>query len=83
MRTGLDEAQVLNRLLVLAGEEGLEGAPSALSTWLRQGEVGRDRKSLWPGFLLPGVIVGFFGYAIGTYLGFSVAYLLQGTRMGL
>ena len=31
----------------------------------------------WPALLLPGVIVGLFGYAIGTYLGLGVAYLMR------
>jgi len=37
----------------------------------------------WPGFVLPGIIVGLVGYAVGNYLGFGVAYLVRGLEIGL
>jgi len=35
------------------------------------------------GLVLPGIIVGLLGYAVGNYLGFGMAYLLQGLGVGL
>jgi len=58
----------------VASQAAVGGPSSALA-------VAVSRK--WPGFILPGVIVGLFGYAVGTYLGFSVAYLLQGIGVGI
>jgi uncharacterized membrane protein len=37
----------------------------------------------WPGLVLPGIIMGLLGYAVGTYLGFGVAYLVRGLAIGL
>jgi uncharacterized membrane protein len=37
----------------------------------------------WPGFILPGIIVGLVGYAVGNYLGFGVAYVVRGLGVGL
>lgn len=31
----------------------------------------------WRDLVTPGIIVGIFGYAVGNYLGFACAYLLQ------
>lgn len=32
----------------------------------------------WKTLIIPGIIVGIFGYALGNYLGFACAYLLRG-----
>jgi len=32
----------------------------------------------WQTLIIPGIIIGIFGYALGNYLGFACAYLLQG-----
>lgn len=37
----------------------------------------------WSGLVLPGIIVGLLGYALGNYLGLGVAYLLRGIGVGL
>lgn len=37
----------------------------------------------WPGLVLPGIVVGLVGYALGTYLGFGVWYLVRGLGIGL
>ena len=37
----------------------------------------------WRGLVLPGIIVGLLGYAIGNYVGFGVAYLIRGLGVGL
>jgi len=60
--------------LSVASQAAVGGPSSALAV-----AVSRE----WPGFILPGVIVGLLGYAVGTYLGFSVAYLIQGMGVGL
>ncbi|NIP82031.1 MAG: DUF819 family protein, partial [Gemmatimonadetes bacterium] len=36
--------------------------------------VGRD----WKALVLPGVVVGLLGYAVGNYLGLGVAYWVRG-----
>jgi uncharacterized membrane protein len=60
--------------LAVASQAAVGGPSSALAVAVSRG---------WPGFILPGVIVGLLGYAVGTYMGFSVAYLLQGMGVGL
>lgn len=60
--------------LSVASQAAVGGPSSALAV-----AVSRE----WPGFILPGVIVGLLGYAVGTYLGFGVAYLLQGMGVGV
>ncbi len=60
--------------LSVASQAAIGGPSSALAV-----AVSRE----WPGFILPGVIVGLMGYAVGTYLGFGVAYLVQGLGVGL
>ena len=37
----------------------------------------------WNGLVLPGIIVGLLGYALGNYLGLGIAYLLRGAGVGL
>ena len=37
----------------------------------------------WPGFVLPGIIVGLVGYAVGNYLGIGVADLVRVFGIGL
>lgn len=60
--------------LAVASQAAVGGPSSALA-------VAVSRK--WPGFILPGIIVGLFGYAVGNYLGFGVAYLVRGLGIGL
>ena len=37
----------------------------------------------WPGLVLPGIIVGLLGYAVGNYLGIEVANLVRAFGIGL
>lgn len=37
----------------------------------------------WKGLVLPGIIVGLLGYAMGNYLGFAVGYAVRGLGIGL
>jgi uncharacterized membrane protein len=37
----------------------------------------------WERLVLPGILVGLLGYALGNYLGFGVAYALRGFGLGL
>lgn len=60
--------------LSVASQAAVGGPSSALA-------VAVSRK--WPGFILPGIIVGLVGYAVGNYLGFGVAYLVRGLGIGL
>jgi len=60
--------------LSVASQAGVGGPSSALAV-----AVARE----WPGLVLPGIIVGLLGYAVGTYLGFGVAYLVRGLALGL
>jgi uncharacterized membrane protein len=59
--------------LAVASQAAVGGPSSALAV-----AVSRE----WRGLVLPGIIVGLLGYAIGTYLGFGVAYLLRATGAG-
>ncbi|MEZ5291741.1 MAG: DUF819 family protein [Vicinamibacterales bacterium] len=36
----------------------------------------------WPGLVLPGIVMGLVGYAMGTYLGFGVAYVVRSFTLG-
>jgi uncharacterized membrane protein len=58
----------------VASQAAVGGPSSALAV-----AVSRE----WKGLVLPGIIVGLLGYALGTYLGFGVAYLLRGMGVGL
>jgi uncharacterized membrane protein len=60
--------------LAVASQAAVGGPSSALAV-----AVSRE----WRGLVLPGIIVGLLGYAIGTYLGFGVAFLLRGIGGGL
>ncbi len=60
--------------LSVASQAAVGGPGSALAV-----AVSRE----WKGLVLPGIIVGLLGYAVGNYLGFSVAYLLRGFGVGL
>lgn len=76
-------------LLVYGGGRLLRMDPGTLSV-ASQAAVGGPSSALavavsrkWPGFILPGIIVGLLGYAVGNYLGFGVAYLVRGLGIGL
>jgi uncharacterized membrane protein len=60
--------------LSVASQAAVGGPSSALAV-----AVSRE----WPGLILPGIIVGLMGYAVGNYLGFGVAYLVRGLGIGL
>jgi uncharacterized membrane protein len=60
--------------LSVASQAAVGGPSTALAV-----AVGRD----WPGLVLPGIIIGLVGYAVGNYLGFGVAYLVHGFGIGL
>lgn len=60
--------------LSVASQASVGGPSTALAV-----AVARE----WPGLILPGIIVGLLGYAVGTYLGFGVAYLVRGLTIGL
>lgn len=56
-------------LLAVASQSNVGGPSSALAV-----AVARE----WPGLVVPGVILGLLGYAIGNYAGFAVAWLVRG-----
>ncbi len=60
--------------LSVASQAAVGGPSSALA-------VAAARE--WPGLILPGVIVGLLGYAVGNYLGFGVAWAVQAMGIGL
>ncbi len=60
--------------LSVASQAAVGGPSSALAV-----AVSRE----WKGLILPGIIVGLLGYAVGNYLGLGVAYLLRGAGVGL
>jgi uncharacterized membrane protein len=60
--------------LSVASQASVGGPSSALAV-----AVARE----WPGLVLPGIVVGLLGYALGSYLGFGVFYLVQGLGIGL
>ncbi|HSG07386.1 MAG TPA: DUF819 family protein [Longimicrobiales bacterium] len=60
--------------LSVASQASVGGPPSALAV-----AVARE----WPGLVLPGIIMGLLGYAVGTYLGVGVANLVRGLAIGL
>jgi len=60
--------------LAVASQAAVGGPSSALAV-----AVSRE----WRGLVLPGIIVGLLGYALGTYLGLGVAFLLRGIGVGL
>ena len=60
--------------LSVASQAAVGGPSTAMAV-----AVGRE----WPGLVLPGIIVGLVGYALGTYLGFGVANIVHGLGIGL
>lgn len=60
--------------LSVASQASVGGPPSALAV-----AVARE----WPGLVLPGIIMGLLGYAVGTYMGVGVANLVRGLAIGL
>lgn len=60
--------------LSVASQASVGGPASALAV-----AVARE----WPGLVLPGIIMGLLGYAVGSYLGITVAYLVRGVLGGL
>ena len=67
--------------LVVVGVHGLVVSQAAVGGPSSALAVAVSRE--WKGLVLPGIIVGLLGYAIGTYLGFGVAFLLRGLGVGL
>lgn len=53
----------------VASQAAVGGPSSALAL-----AVARD----WPALVLPGVVVGLLGYAVGNYLGLAVAFIVRG-----
>jgi uncharacterized membrane protein len=60
--------------LAVASQAAVGGPSSALAV-----AVSRE----WRGLVLPGIIIGLLGYAVGNYLGLGVAYALRGLGVGL
>jgi uncharacterized membrane protein len=60
--------------LSVASQAAVGGPSSALAVAVSRG---------WKGLVLPGILVGLLGYALGNYLGFAVAYLVRGLGVGL
>lgn len=60
--------------LAVASQAAIGGPSSALAV-----AVGRD----WQPLILPGIVVGLMGYALGNYVGIGVAYLVQALSIGL
>jgi len=59
--------------LAVASQAAIGGPSSALAV-----AVSKE----WNRLVLPGIIVGLLGYALGNYLGFGVAYFLRGIGVG-
>jgi uncharacterized membrane protein len=60
--------------LSVASQAAVGGPSSALAVAVSRG---------WKGLVLPGILVGLLGYAVGNYLGFGLAYLVRGLGIGL
>ena len=60
--------------LAVASQAAIGGPSSALAV-----AVGRG----WQPLILPGIVVGLAGYALGNYAGIAVAYLVQALSIGL
>ncbi len=60
--------------LSVASQAAVGGPSTALAV-----AVSRE----WPGLVLPGIIVGLLGYAVGNYLGIGVADLVRAFGIGL
>ena len=60
--------------LSVASQAAVGGPSTALAV-----AVSRE----WKGLVLPGIIVGLLGYALGNYLGFAVGWAVRGLGIGL
>lgn len=60
--------------LSVASQAAVGGPSSALAV-----AVSRQ----WRGLVLPGILIGLMGYAVGNYLGFALGYLVRGAGIGL
>ena len=60
--------------LSVASQAAVGGPSSALAVAVSRG---------WKGLVLPGILVGLLGYALGNYLGFGLGYLVRGLGVGL
>ena len=60
--------------LSVASQAAVGGPSSALAVAVSRG---------WHGLVLPGIIVGLFGYAVGNYLGIAVSSLVRALGVGL
>lgn len=60
--------------VAVASQAAVGGPSSALAV-----AVSRE----WKALVLPGIIVGLLGYAVGNYLGFAVAYAVRALGIGL
>ena len=60
--------------IAVASQAAVGGPSSALAV-----AVARE----WKVLILPGIVVGLMGYAVGNYLGFAMAYLVRGLGIGL
>lgn len=60
--------------LSVASQAAVGGPSSALAV-----AISRE----WKALILPGIIVGLLGYAVGNYVGFAVGHLVRGLGVGL
>ena len=60
--------------VTVASQAAIGGPSSALAV-----AVAKE----WKVLILPGIVVGLMGYAVGNYLGFAMAYLVRGLGIGL
>jgi uncharacterized membrane protein len=56
------------KTLIVASQAGIGGSGSAMAITIAM---------KWKALIIPGIIVGIFGYAIGNYIGFACAFLLR------
>jgi uncharacterized membrane protein len=61
-------------ILAIASQASVGGPSSALAV-----AVTRE----WPGLVLPAVVLGLLGYAIGNYLGFAMAWVARALGLGM
>ena len=60
--------------LSVASQAAVGGPSSALAVAVSRG---------WRGLVLPGILVGLLGYAVGNFLGVALGYLVRGAGVGL
>ncbi len=60
--------------LSVASQAAVGGPSSALAV-----AVSRQ----WQGLVLPGILIGLMGYAVGNYLGFALGYMVRAAGIGL